>query len=209
MNHHIVHLKLVLDINYTSIKKCTWVTAFRGKAKALKIFLTSPAPSSMFLVFWGRTRLLLTPQGVCTALVSSLPVSLSATPLAWNLSEPQWKDSRNPLESWNAPYLAAGRQPELDSRWMHSAGRVTMSVRWALGDPPMPAAKLKQMHAFAPRAMALQQPMMGQAFQRRRFWHHHLFPSWGQSSQEREMTLINFEPKSQGQNWWKYLSSCI
>ena len=98
VNHHIVYLKLVFDINYTSVKKCIWVTAFRGKAKALKIFLTSPAPSSMFLVFWERTRLLLTPQGVCTAPVSSLPASLSATPLAWNLSEPQWKDSRSPLE---------------------------------------------------------------------------------------------------------------
>ena len=30
--------------------------AFRGKAKALKIFLTSPAPSIISLVFWERNR---------------------------------------------------------------------------------------------------------------------------------------------------------
>lgn len=133
---------------------------------------TSPAPSGMFLVFWERTCLLLTTQGTRIVVVSSLPVSLSVTSLAWNLPEPRWKDfllsppSKSHLETWNMPYLAAGREPEVDSRWTCSAGRMTVSAWLTLGHPPMPGVKPKQMHVLAPRAAALKHLMMGQVLEK-------------------------------------------
>lgn len=101
---------------------------------------SSPTPCGMFLAFRKTTCLLLTTQVIFVVLVSSLPVRLSVTSLAWKLFGPEWEnslllqDSNSPRDFWNVP--VPSNSAGVECGWMNACSRRHDHVSlFALGDP--------------------------------------------------------------------------